>query len=139
MEKLTKKIPNPELMKMVHDLITKKWHEQFPEDFIHCNTLDKDEYNSTKGFAYKTLISFLRAMDLSLTSNPDYKISDVDGYEFEWLKPIPFEMIYNDTWKEFIDDIFNKKIEAIKHEEKLARSQRKELYEQLKQEFEDYE
>lgn len=62
-----------------------------------------------------------------------------DIYDFEYLKPIPFEMIYNDTWKEFIDDIFNKKIEAIKHEEELARKERKELYEQLKQEFEDYE
>lgn len=81
MKKLTKKISNPELMKMVHDLITKKWEEQFPEDFIHCNTLDKDEYNSTKGFAYKTFVSFLRAMDLSLLSNPEYKISDADGYE----------------------------------------------------------
>lgn len=81
MIKLTEKLPYPVIMEMVRDLISKKWHEQFPEDFIHCNTLLKDVYDSTKGFAYVSYISFLNAMNRSLISNPDYKINDADGFE----------------------------------------------------------
>ena len=62
-----------------------------------------------------------------------------DIYEYTWINDIPFETIYNNNWKEFIDEIFNKKIEAQKRDEETARNQRKELYEQLKQEFEDNE
>lgn len=62
-----------------------------------------------------------------------------DVYEYTHINDIPLETIYNDTWKEFIDDIFNKKIERINHEKDLARKERKELYEQLKQEFENEE
>ena len=60
-----------------------------------------------------------------------------DIYENTWINDIPFEVIFNDTWREYIDEIFNKKIEAEKREKELARKERKELYEQLKQEFED--
>ena len=62
-----------------------------------------------------------------------------DIYENTWINDIPFEVIFNDTWKEYIDEIFNKKIEAQKREEELEKKERKELYEQLKQEFEDAE
>lgn len=81
MIKLTEKLPHPVIMEKIRKLISKKWLEQFPNDFIHCNTLDRDVYKSTKGFAYNTFVSFMRAIHISLMSNPEYKINDIDGLE----------------------------------------------------------
>lgn len=60
--------------------------------------------------------------------------------EHDWFY-IPLSVIYNDTWKEFINDYFNK-IKAEEEAEKAVREvrekeQRQKLYEKLKQEFED--
>lgn len=78
---MAERISNPVLMKMVRDLISEKWHEQFPEDFVKCNTLDKEVYNSTKDFAYHTYIDFLNNIDRALnTNNPDYQINDYVSY-----------------------------------------------------------
>ena len=53
---------------------------------------------------------------------------------------IPLSVIYNDTWKEFIDKHFDKIKLEIKAEEELRevdeREKRRKLYEKLKQEFE---
>lgn len=78
---LKKKLSNPELIQTVKNLIQQKWHEQFPDDFIHCTTTDKEVYNSTKGYAYNTYIDFIRNIDTALNCNhPEYKVTDADGY-----------------------------------------------------------
>lgn len=58
-------------------------------------------------------------------------------YEFDTeLFHIPLSVIYNDTWKEFIDNHFNKiKAEEVDREAKEKEKRRK-LYEELKKEFE---
>lgn len=60
----------------VESLISTKWTEQFPEDFIHCSTTDKEEYARTKGFAYRAYIQCLNSIDHLYICNPDYKVSD---------------------------------------------------------------
>lgn len=64
-----------------------------------------------------------------------------DLYEYCWFDDIPIDVILNDTWKEFIDEHFNKLIRE-KESKKAAseakeKEKRKQLYEELKQEFED--
>lgn len=59
------------------------------------------------------------------------------SYDLEYFNNIPLDVIFNDKWKDFIDNIFKKKIENIKREEEFEKEERKRLYEKLKQEFED--
>lgn len=62
-------------------------------------------------------------------------------HSYTWFEAIPVDNLINDTWKEFIDEHFNK----LKLEENMvrvanelkAKKTRQKLYEQLKQEFED--
>lgn len=69
-----------------------------------------------------------------------YYRAHYDLVETDWFH-IPLSVIYNDTWKEFIDEHFNK-IKAEEEAENEIREtrekeQRQKLYEKLKQEFED--
>lgn len=59
-----------------------------------------------------------------------------DFVEDEWIHGISLEMIENDTWKEFIDEIFNQKSDELKREEEFEKEERRKMYEELKQEFE---
>ena len=64
-----------------------------------------------------------------------------DLVDTAWLEDIPLDVIYNDTWKEFIDEHYNK-IKAKEEAKKVVReakekTKRQKLYEKLKQEFED--
>lgn len=59
------------------------------------------------------------------------------SYDLEYFDDIPIDVIYNNTWKEFVDKIFKQKIEEKKREKELEKKERKKLYEKLKQEFKD--
>ena len=59
------------------------------------------------------------------------------SYDCEHLKDIPLDIINNDTWKEFVDDIFKEIITERKMEKERELKERKKLYEKLKQEFEE--
>lgn len=70
-----------------------------------------------------------------------YYRTSYDLVETAWVERIPLDVIYNDTWKEFIDNHYNK-IKAKEEAEKEVREakekiKRQKLYEELKQEFED--
>jgi hypothetical protein len=57
------------------DAIIKKWHEQFPEDFICCDTTDKEIYRNCNKYPYKVYCLFLNSYQ-TLYDGVNYKLSD---------------------------------------------------------------
>ena len=116
-----------ESKKVIETLCYKIWR------YIYENYLEFLEYGEYSYFdKWELKDNFLRIK---------YYDRVYDLYEYTWLPDISLDVIYNDTWKEFIDNYFNK-IKAEEEAEKAAKEikekiKRHKLYEKLKQEFEN--
>jgi hypothetical protein len=72
----TRHLRADEFNTFVKDLISAKWLEQFPKDFIHGNTTNKKEYMNTSGIASRCYAVCLNHASNVYFNNPKYKVTD---------------------------------------------------------------
>lgn len=64
-----------DFLKSMFDAVNLKFHEQFPEYFIRCKTLDKEVYDSVNKSGYSYYLAIINSIKVGCFEN-SFKIDD---------------------------------------------------------------